>query len=129
MAQKAEQVKVTWEDQQNINSFSKFNMRKHELEALIQGAKKALEDLEDASAELMLADEEEGDGGVRMLVGSAFLAAPKDDAEARVEELTQEAQARLAGHEEELGGVMARLAELKATLYGRLGSGNINLEE
>lgn len=30
---------MTWEDQQNINNFSKFNMRKHELEALIAGTK------------------------------------------------------------------------------------------
>lgn len=35
----AEQVQVTWEDQQNINTFSKLNMRRHELEALISGTK------------------------------------------------------------------------------------------
>jgi chaperonin cofactor prefoldin len=124
-----EQVQVTWEDQQNINTFSKLNMRRHEVEALIQATKvrshparpgpaalrpqtaatdavaaarlqflcstvistpkpparplsrtpttpqKQLEDLEDASAELMLADED--DDGVRMRVGAAFLYTPK----------------------------------------------------
>lgn len=62
-------------------------------------------------------------------MGGAFFHTPKDDAEARVEALTEEAQARLGELQEELGGVGARLGELKATLYARLGSGNINLEE
>lgn len=80
----------------------------------------------------MLADDEDEDsgcGGVRLQVGAAFLHAPKEDAEARVEELTGEAQGKLGELEGELGAVAGRLAELKATLYGRLGSGNINLEE
>lgn len=91
---------------------------------------KQLEDLEDASAELMLADDDDGeDGGVRMLVGAAFLHTPKDDAESKVEALTGEAQTLLAALHEELGGVTSRLADLKVALYARLGSGNINLEE
>lgn len=77
----------------------------------------------------MLADDDEEDGGVRLRTGAAFLVAPKDDAEARVEALAEAARARLAALEEEAVGVAARLAELKATLYARLGHGNINLEE
>ena len=80
----------------------------------------------------MLADDDDeasGCAGVRLRVGAAFLHAPKDEAEARVEELAEEAKARLGGLEGELGGVRARLGELKAALYGRLGAGNINLEE
>ena len=97
---------------------------------------KQLEDLDDASAELMLADDDDDDGGeggggggVRMQVGAAFLYAPKDEAEARVEALTEEAKAKLGELEEEMAGLQGRMAELKVTLYGRLGSGNINLEE
>jgi chaperonin cofactor prefoldin len=37
--QGTEQVQVTWEDQQNINAFSKLNLRRHELESMIQGLK------------------------------------------------------------------------------------------
>ncbi len=90
---------------------------------------KQLEELEDASAELMLADDDDEEPGVRMQVGAAFFHTPKDDAEAAVEAATDEARSRLAGYEKEVAGVGARLGELKATLYARLGSGNINLEE
>jgi len=93
---------------------------------------KQLEDLEDASAELMLADDEEEEGGepgVRMHVGAAFLHTAKDDAEARVEALTEAAQALLVKYNGELAGLQGQLAELKVVLYSRLGSGNINLEE
>lgn len=80
----------------------------------------------------MLADDEDEDSGcagVRVRVGAAFLHTAKEEAEARVEELTGIAKERLAGLEGEADGVGARLSELKAALYARLGTGNINLEE
>jgi hypothetical protein len=39
ITQSTQQVEVTWEDQQNINNFSKLNLRRHELESLIAGVK------------------------------------------------------------------------------------------
>jgi hypothetical protein len=57
---------VTWEDQQNINKFSTAFQRQGELEALLQAQKKLVDDLDDASAELMLADDDEE---VKMQVG------------------------------------------------------------
>lgn len=50
---------VTWEDQQNINKFSNAFQQQGELEALLQAQKKIVDDLDDASAELMLADDDE----------------------------------------------------------------------
>lgn len=58
---------VTWEDQQNINKFSNAFQRQGELEALLQAQKKLVDDLDDASAELMLADDDEQ---VKMQVGN-----------------------------------------------------------
>lgn len=81
----------------------------------------------------MLADDEDdggdGPGGVRMLVGASFLHTPKEDAEAKVDQLTEEAKEKLAALGEEMSSLQARMAELKVVLYGRLGAGNINLEE
>jgi chaperonin cofactor prefoldin len=57
---------VTWEDQQNINKFSNAFQRQGELEALLQAQKKLVDDIDDASAELMLADDDEQ---VKMQVG------------------------------------------------------------
>eukprot|EP00798_Chlamydomonas_sp_ICE-L_P017123 gene17123-23426_t len=51
-------IEVTYEDQRNINAFSKFNAKMHDLEAQIVARKKVLEGLEDADNELMLYEEE-----------------------------------------------------------------------
>lgn len=58
---------VTWEDQQNINKFSTAFQQQGELEALLQAQKKLVDDLDDASAEMMLADDDEQ---VKMQVGA-----------------------------------------------------------
>ncbi|GLJ08450.1 hypothetical protein SUGI_0089040 [Cryptomeria japonica] len=70
-------TEVTWEDQQNINKFGRLNNRFHELEDEIKAKKEMTENLEDASNELILADEEI----VRFQLGEVFSHMPKDDVE------------------------------------------------
>ena len=50
---------VTWEDQNNINKFSKLNVRLDALDTKYEAKKTEKEYLEDLSNELELADEEE----------------------------------------------------------------------
>lgn len=50
---------VTWEDQNNINKFSKLNVRLDTLDVKYEAKKTEKEYLEDLSNELELADEEE----------------------------------------------------------------------
>eukprot|EP00877_Chromochloris_zofingiensis_P003477 jgi/Chrzof1/1312/Cz10g02190.t1 len=83
-----------------------------------------LEDLDDASAELMLSDGEV----VRILTGDSFLHVDKDDADEKLTQLTDEARAQLSEHQSALASVKGKMAELKVVLYGKFGN-SINLEE
>mmetsp|Transcript_47713 Transcript_47713/g.121747 ORF Transcript_47713/g.121747 Transcript_47713/m.121747 type:complete len:118 (-) Transcript_47713:170-523(-) len=117
-------MEVTLEDQESINTYSRLNNRRHELQADIAGKKKAAEDLEDAGNELMLADESEA----LYLVGECFLHFTNDEAEERVNAAVAVNTDELARLEDELGKVTSEMKALKSQLYGKFGS-SINLEE
>lgn len=82
------------------------------------------EDLEDASNELMLSD----DDNVRFVVGECFLHMDKDAAEARLQAQSSAADTELAGFRKELEAVKAKMAQLKTVLYSKFGN-TINLED
>ncbi|GMI84639.1 PREFOLDIN 4, ABI3-interacting protein 3 [Hibiscus trionum] len=120
----ASETEVTWEDQQNINKFGRLNNRLHELEDEIKVAKEAIDNLEDASNELILTDEEV----VRFQIGEVFAHVPKEDVETRIEEMKEVSSKNLEKLEEEKESVVAQMAELKKVLYGKF-KDSINLEE
>ncbi|XP_057503469.1 probable prefoldin subunit 4 [Actinidia eriantha] len=115
---------VTWEDQQNINKFGRLNNRFHELQDEIKIAKETNENLEDASNELILTDEE----AVRFQIGEVFAHVPKDEVESRIEQIKEVTTKNLEKLEEEKDSVLAQMAELKKILYTKF-KDSINLEE
>eukprot|EP00882_Tetradesmus_deserticola_P017342 GHRQ01018575.1.p2 GENE.GHRQ01018575.1~~GHRQ01018575.1.p2 ORF type:complete len:104 (+),score=55.28 GHRQ01018575.1:278-589(+) len=94
-------VSVTWEDQQNINKFSNLYSRLGDVEQQLKEQKKLLDNLDDASAELMLADDDEA---VRMRVGECFWGIDKAAAEEKLEALTEEAQQQYRQLEQQMAG-------------------------
>ncbi|KAB2629867.1 prefoldin subunit 4 [Pyrus ussuriensis x Pyrus communis] len=118
------ETEVTWEDQQNINKFGRLNNRFHELEDEIKFAKESKDNLEDASNELILTDEEV----VRFQIGEVFAHVPKEEVESRIEEMQEATSKSLAKLEEEKDSILAQMAELKKILYGKF-KDSINLEE
>ncbi|GAV86266.1 Prefoldin_2 domain-containing protein [Cephalotus follicularis] len=115
---------VTWDDQQNINKFGRLNNRFHELEEEIKIAKETNDNLEDASNELILTDEEV----VRFQIGEIFAHVPKEEVEDRIERMKQTTSKNLEQLEEEKESVLSQMAELKKILYGKF-KDSINLEE
>ncbi|GFY90695.1 ABI3-interacting protein 3 [Actinidia rufa] len=115
---------VTWEDQQNINKFGRLNNRFHELQDEIKIAKETNENLEDASNELILTDEEV----VRFQIGEVFAHVHKDEVENRIEKMKEVTTKNLEKLEEEKDSVLAQMAELKKILYAKF-KDSINLEE
>merc|ERR1711865_1178364 len=110
-------VEVRPEDQRAINTWGRLNNRKHDIEDEIK-EKQSLHDLlDDASNEMILADEDEP---VRNGFGECYFECNKDQEEETVKDI-----AVLNG---ELNGIHDTLSGLKTQLYGRFGS-NINLEE
>ncbi|CAH2038536.1 unnamed protein product [Thlaspi arvense] len=118
------EMEVTWEDQQNINTFSRFNNRLHELEDEIKFSKEKCENLEDAGNELILADEEM----VRFQIGEVFAHLPRDEVETRIEEMKEATCEGLAKLEQEKASIVSQMAALKKLLYAKF-KDSINLEE
>ncbi|XP_075511044.1 prefoldin subunit 4-like [Primulina tabacum] len=118
------EVEVTWEDQQNINKFGRLNNRLHELDDEIRTAKETNENLEDASNELILTDEEI----VRFQIGEVFAHVPKEEVEDRIEKMKEVTSNNLEKLEAEKELIIAQMAELKRILYGKF-KDSINLEE
>jgi prefoldin subunit 4 len=121
---KGSNIEVTKADQDNINAFNRLNTRYHQLQVEVKAKESQLADFEDASNELMLADEEM----VRYSVGECFFAAQPDEAEERLQAATEDSNKELEALKEELQGVQEQMGTLKQTLYDRLGN-SINLEE
>ncbi|KAF6148713.1 hypothetical protein GIB67_019321 [Kingdonia uniflora] len=118
------EMEVTWEDQQNINKFGRLNNRFHDLQDEIKVAKETNENLEDASNELILTDEEV----IRFQIGEIFAHMPNDQVESRIEQMKELNSKELEKLEEEKDSVVAQMAELKKILYGKF-KDSINLEE
>ena len=75
------QTDVSFEDQQKINVFSRFNLRVNDLLAQLAAKKRAAEDFEEAGNEIMLLDDET----VPYLVVECMAHLPKEDVEERLQ--------------------------------------------
>lgn len=82
------------------------------------------ENLEDASNELILTDEDM----VRFQIGEVFAHVPKEEVEDRIEQMKEVTNNKLEKLEEEKDSIVAQMAELKKILYGKF-KDSINLEE
>ncbi|GAV55586.1 hypothetical protein ZYGR_0AV02180 [Zygosaccharomyces rouxii] len=117
-------TKVTFEDQQKINQFSKLIMRKDAIEQELNIQRQEKEYFDDVSLEIELIDEEEP---VLYKVGVIFLHLKQKEVVEQLEKDLESTQARIDELESEEDGLDAQLKELKSILYAKFGD-NINLE-
>lgn len=89
-----------------------------------QSLQETNDNLEDASNELILTDEEV----IRFQIGEVFAHVPKDEVENRIEQIKEVTSQKLEKLEEEKESVLAQMAELKKILYAKFND-SINLEE
>lgn len=92
--------------------------------ALAVCVQKLLEDLEEASNELMVSDEDT----VRYVTGDCFVSCAPDAAETRLQKDTHTAGAEVERLTVELASIKGEMDALKTVLYARFGN-NINLED
>merc|ERR1711865_557604 len=118
-------VEVRPEDQRAINSFGRLNNRKHDIEDEIKEKQSFHDLLDDASNEMILADEDEP---VRYGFGECYFECNKDQAEELLDKQKEDTVKEIAVLNGDLNGIHDTLSGLKTQLYGRFGS-NINLEE
>ncbi|TFK67378.1 prefoldin [Pluteus cervinus] len=118
-------VEVTWEDQQGINTFSKLNTRARNIEQKLLELKQEKEALDDLSTELELADEDEP---VLYKVGETFLNMPLSRAQKRLESDQASIDKQISELSTTADECETKMKELKVTLYAKFGRA-INLDE
>jgi len=121
---KARTNDVRLEDQENINLFSRLNLLSKELKAKIEVLKRSIEDSEEAGNEIMLMD----DDTVPFVIGECFVRLSQEEAEKRLEDLSEAAKEECEGYEKRLKEVAEEMVRLKESLYERFGN-SIHLED
>ncbi|KAF7983833.1 hypothetical protein HWV62_19099 [Athelia sp. TMB] len=116
---------VTWEDQQQISSFSQLNTRLKSVEEKLEELKQEKEALDDLSTELELADE---DQPVLYKVGETFLHIPHSRALKRLEKDKSEIDDQMSTLSASAGDYETKMKALKVSLYAKFGKA-INLDD
>ncbi|XP_028591072.2 prefoldin subunit 4 [Podarcis muralis] len=121
----AEDVNVTFEDQQKINKFARNTSRITELKEEIEDKKKQLQNLQDACDDLMMLD---GDSLlIPYQIGDVFISHPQEETEEMLEEAKKNLQEEIGALESRVESIQRVLSDLKVQLYAKFGN-NINLE-
>lgn len=117
-------IKVTYEDQQRINQFSKLIMRKDAVEQELSQHRQEKEYLDDVSLEIELIDEDEP---VHYKVGVIFMLLKQHEVVQQLEEDVEKVQESISSLETQEDQLENEIKELKTVLYAKFGD-NINLE-
>ncbi|XP_035997691.1 prefoldin subunit 4 [Fundulus heteroclitus] len=120
-----EDVVVTFEDQQKINKFARNTSRMSELKNEIESKKKTLQNLQDASDELMMLDDDSL--LVPYRIGGVFIGHSQEETQEMLEAAKEALEQEVKGLEERVSEIQQVLGDLKIQLYAKFGH-NINLE-
>ncbi|KAK3827367.1 MAG: Prefoldin beta-like protein [Linnemannia gamsii] len=118
-------IQVSWQDQENINTFSKYNAKLQDLEEAYESKKTEKEYLDDLAMELELADEDEP---VRYRIGEAFVSLSLEAAQERISKSQDELDQEIEGLKTQMDEAVEKMEGLKKVLYARFGNA-INLEK
>ncbi|KAF9188151.1 hypothetical protein BGZ51_000710 [Haplosporangium sp. Z 767] len=118
-------IQVSWQDQQNINTFSKYNAKLQDLEETYEAKKTEKEYLDDLASELELADEDEP---VKYRIGEAFVSLSLEAAQERISKSQEELDKEIEDLKSQMDEAVEKMDELKKVLYTRFGNA-INLEK
>ncbi|KAJ8260105.1 hypothetical protein GJAV_G00177110 [Gymnothorax javanicus] len=120
-----EDVNVTFEDQQKINKFARSTSRMTELKDEIEAKKKSLQNLEDASDDILMLD----DDALRIpyQIGDVFISHTQDETQEMLEAAKEGLKNEIKELEGQVSSIQDILSDLKVQLYAKFGN-NINLE-
>ncbi|XP_005990637.1 prefoldin subunit 4 [Latimeria chalumnae] len=121
----AEDVNVTFEDQQKINKFARNTSRITELKEEIEVKKKQLQNLEDAFDDIMMLDDDSL--MVPYQIGDVFISHSQEETQEMLEAAKQCLQDEIKSLESRVESIQQVLSDLKVQLYAKFGN-NINLE-
>ncbi|KAK0704781.1 Prefoldin subunit-domain-containing protein [Lasiosphaeris hirsuta] len=119
-----EEIEVRREDQDKINQFSRLHQHELSIEEELKAKNKEKEELDDITAELELADD---DDIIPYKVGDAFFHVPLPQAQEMLSVSTTKVEEEISELEDKMGGIRQAMTQLKVELYARFGR-SINLE-
>uniref|UniRef100_A0A1B6DQ76 Prefoldin subunit 4 n=1 Tax=Clastoptera arizonana TaxID=38151 RepID=A0A1B6DQ76_9HEMI len=119
-------VQIAYEDQQRINKFARLNAKMEDFKDDLKNHENNLKNIEDASEELMLVDEEES-GLIPFLIGEIFISKSVEDTQKALEEEKEKLQKEIADVQAKSEKIKSEMSDLKVLLYAKFGN-NINLE-
>ncbi|XP_064599362.1 prefoldin subunit 4-like [Liolophura sinensis] len=117
-------MQVTFEDQEKINKFARHNAKLQDLKDELTAKKKDLQNLEDASDELLLLEDE---NTIPYQIGEVFVSLSPDETSNMLDAAKVNTQKDIEAIEKHCDGHKQILSELKVQLYAKFGN-NINLE-
>ncbi|XP_062871553.1 prefoldin subunit 4 [Trichomycterus rosablanca] len=120
-----EDVNVTFEDQQKINKFARNTNRMTELKDEIEAKKKSLQNLEDASDDLMMCEDD--DLLIPYQIGDVFISHSQEETQEMLEAAKESLKEEIRTLEGRVASIQEVLGDLKVKLYAKFGN-NINLE-
>ncbi|XP_076823980.1 prefoldin subunit 4-like [Clavelina lepadiformis] len=116
---------VTYEDQKKINLFARKNVQLNELRSQVEGKKKVLQNVEDASDDLLLLEDE--NVNVDFKIGEVFIEHSQDETQDLLEKVKINLNDDISGLQKESSEIEKVMNDLKVQLYAKFGD-NINLE-
>ncbi|XP_018416192.1 PREDICTED: prefoldin subunit 4 [Nanorana parkeri] len=120
----AEDVNVTFEDQQKINIFARNTNRMTELKDEIEIKKKELQNLEDACDDLMVLDDSLL---IPYQIGDVFISHSQEETQEMLDAAKKAVEEEMESLQSRVESIQHVLSDLKIQLYAKFGN-NINLD-
>ncbi|CAH8644062.1 unnamed protein product [Schistosoma intercalatum] len=120
----SEDIEVTHEDQQRINSFATWNLKFKDYTSDYDQKKKELANMNDAEDELVVVQESLHP----YLIGETFFHLSNDEVGEELSAAKEKVKLRMVDLEERISDCKVHMNNLKKDLYGKFGN-HINLEE
>merc|ERR1712168_1184417 len=118
------EVHITYDDQQQINTFARTNARLGDFKDELEEKRKEMQNLEDAEADIMMLEDSDA---VPYKIGEVFVMSTPDEVAALIDKAKQRINTRVAELEAKCEKNKQILCDLKVSLYAKFGN-NINLE-
>ncbi|KAI9297749.1 Prefoldin, subunit 4 [Neoconidiobolus thromboides FSU 785] len=119
------EVKVTYQDQNDINTFSKLTQTQELVLNEIEALKQEREYLEELSEEMELMDEEEL---VPYQIGDSFIEMKLEEVQEKISLELEKLKLNLEGKQNQADKLVSDMKALKTKLYAKFGS-SIHLEK
>jgi prefoldin subunit 4 len=118
-------AEVTWEDQKMMNTYGRLNAKMHDFEAELKMKQEMINNIQDASNELLLADD---DANLKYQVGEVYIDISKDNADQILQKEEEKLKNEVERLQEAIDFIKQTLAQYKVKLYSKFRNA-INLED